>query len=76
MHHFNLIRRSLTSTSKFVIKTIIDGQVWYFFDFSKSDDTIVWTGRLSRAIMFESEKEVEDFKTNFFKGRNCEIVRI
>ena len=75
--HFNLIRRSKNgSTQTYLIRTIVDGMDWYFFDFSKDDNTIIWTGKTSRATIFTTEKEVEDFKFAFFKNRTCDIVRL
>ncbi len=77
MMHFNLIRRTAgVLFPVYYIRTNISGTFWYFFDFTKNENTIVWTARISKAMQFTTEKEVEDFKANFFQDRDCEIIRI
>lgn len=76
MYQINLIKRNmLRSDYVYTIRTTMDSNFWYFYDFATNENTIVWTPLLSRCMKFELEREVEEFKFNFFKGRKCEIIR-
>jgi len=77
MYQINLIKKSLFRTDYlYTIRTKNDNDFFYFYDFSDIDDyVIIWTQILSKSMKFETEREVEEFKYNFFKGRKCEIVR-
>lgn len=60
----------------YYIRTNFNGEYFYFSNFSTIENAIIWTGKLSNATNFTTEKEVEEFKAGFFQGRNCEIIRI
>jgi hypothetical protein len=50
---------------------------WFLLDVEgKSPYPAIWTPHFTKAFMFPTEQEVEEFKCEFVSPRPCEIIRI
>lgn len=64
---------------EYLISRAKNDKEYFYYNFDYITDTtfqLLWTPRQARAFPFESEQEVEEFKSDYISPRKASIIRV
>jgi len=67
-----------TDDEAYMIEMKKNASKWFFVDLEQKDnvDKIIWTPAQTKATLFSSEEDVEEFKHHYLAPRKVSIIRI